>query len=544
MKTLLQRDAEFRKTSGATLLPQKTGVSYLKGHSFVDSSTPAGSGGRKDATVYKNNDDDVGYRSSARRRLGAGGDRRSPSPAQPGSPGSATSNDELSLDQLRKKIREKQVLLDALDFTDENQADEDDVLDRRDRREADDLYSRIRRIQEDIDSHPNAKLGSMDSDAERRALRRQLQQLTDRLPEAASRMRKSERAIAEARLELFRLKDAKAHPGSASSVVGTGPGGQVTESDRIKARSKAMMQARLAALTGKAAPADDGADDSAAASKRLEEENSRIRTEKDNNERMIKDVEDSVDEFRRGIEENLKEDGQTASNEHEKRRWEDGLGVEDEVKDFIFDLQRSSRAASVRRDDRGSGARDGRETSRFSEEKARGSVDPPSRLESPAPRAGTPSSTAGSSYSSYRTAEERAAFIKQQAEQRMNERLAALGLKPKNSAASSETAAQKAERERKEKEERVRKAEEEDAKREAQRQQRLADEGTAPPTAASSPGRPTAKKPPPPPARKGGHADTTEKDSTRKAEEARKAEQEQSLLREQQAQEAKTREIE
>jgi actin cytoskeleton-regulatory complex protein PAN1 len=351
VKSLLYKDAENRKQSGATLLPQKTGVSYLKSHSFR--SEPSGFGiSRKDATVFKNNDDDVGYRSSARRRLGAAGDpRRSPSPAQPPSPSSAASNDELSIEQLRKKVREKQVLLDAIDFKDENQADEDEALDRKDRRDAEDLYRRIRRIQEDIDSHPNASLRNIDSDAERRMLRRQLQGLTDRLPELASHVRKTERGIADARLELFRLKDAKANPGSAAAIVGTGPGGAVTESDRLKARSKALMQQRLAALTGKSVSTSESQDDSAAAARRLEEENLRIRREKEDNERLIKDVEDSVNEFRRGLEDSLKDGAESATSEHERRRWEDGLGVEDEVKDFIFDLQRSSRSAKIRREE-------------------------------------------------------------------------------------------------------------------------------------------------------------------------------------------------
>jgi hypothetical protein len=351
VKSLLSRDAESRKQSGATLLPQKTGVSYLKSHSFRSEPTGFGTS-RKDATVFKNNDDDIGYRSSARRRLGAAGDpRRSPSPAQPSSPSSAASNDELSIEQLRKKIREKQVLLDAIDFKDENRADEDEVLDRRDRRDAEDLYRRIRRIQEDIDSHPDASLRNIDSGAERRALRRQLQKLTDRLPELASHVRKTERSIADARLELFRLKDAKANPGSAATIIGTGPGGTVTESDRLKARSKAMMQQRLAALTGKSVGTSDGQDDGAAAARRLEEENLRIRREKEDNERLIKDVEDSVNEFRQGLEDSLKNGDENATSEHERRRWEDGLGVEDEVKDFIFDLQRSSRSAKIRREE-------------------------------------------------------------------------------------------------------------------------------------------------------------------------------------------------
>ena len=345
VKSLLSQDAETRKNTGSFLQPQKTGVSYLKNHSFRTESngiTP----GRKDATIFRNNDDDIGYRSSARRRVGGGG--RTPSPAQSTSPSSERSSDELSIEQLRKKIREKQVLLDAIDFKDENVVEEDDALDRRDRREAEDLYRRIRRIQEDIDSHPKATLRNVDSSAERRALKRRLQKLTDRLPELASQVRRTERSIADSKLELFRLKDAKAHPSSASTVVGTGPGGTVTEADRLKARAKAMMQQRSAALTGKGTP--KGEDDSGAAARRLEDETSRAKTERENNERMTKDVEDSVRDFSRGLEDTLMQDSEDLASEHERRRWEDGLGVEDEVRDFIFDLQRSNRSAKVRRE--------------------------------------------------------------------------------------------------------------------------------------------------------------------------------------------------
>lgn len=531
IKSMLSQESDFRKTSGASLLPQKTGVSYLKSHSFKGTAGGFG-GGRKDATVFKNNDDDVGYRSSARRRIGNSSPR-------PESPSSVTSNDELSIDQLKKKIREKQVLLDAMDFKDETAAEEDDILDRRDRREAEELYRRIRRIQDDIDAHPDAALASGDSEAERRALKRQLQNLTDKIPELASQVRKTEKAISDAKLELFRLRDAKAHPGSASNIIGTGPGGAVTESDRLKARAKAMMQQRTAALTGKKVDISDDGD----AQKRLEDENLKIRTEKENNERMVRDVEDSVREFSRGIEDTLKEGGQSSANQHEKRRWEDALGVEDEVRDFIFDLQRSSRAARVRAQDRKGGRAATSEPVR--------AEAPPTRLDSPsaAARTATPPTTrspapGGGSYSSYKTPEERAAFIKQQAEQRMAERLAALGIKAPSK--PGETPTQRVERERAERAAKLRQAEEEDARREAERQARIAEEQGVPPPVTKA----ETKKPPPPPSRnRGKHEDTTrkaEEEATRKAQEeeaARKAEEER-LAREHEEQQRATQQME
>jgi hypothetical protein len=526
VKSLLSQESDMRKNSGATLLPQQTGVSYLKSRSFRDDQQP-GRFGRKDATVFKNNDDDIGYKSSARRRLGNSSPR-------PTSPSSTTSSEDMTLDQLRKKIREKQVLLDAIDFKHENAAEEDEALDRRDRRDAEDLYHRIRRIQEDIDAHPDAALRNVDSNAERRSLKRQLQTLTDKLPEIASQVRKTERSIAEARLELFRLKDVKAHPGSASAIVGTGPGGSITESDRLKARAKAMMQQRSAALTGKKIEVHD---DDLAAPKRLEEENLKIRNEKEDNERMVKDVEDSVREFARGLEDNIKDGAEDSTSEHEKRRWEDGLGVEDEVKEFIFDLQRSSRAAKVRTDERRSTREAPREAARYDSPTAS------SRTESPVQKA-SPVSAPGGTYSQYKTPEDRAAYIKQQAEQRMAERLAALGIKAPTK--PGETSQQRLDREKAERAAKLRQAEEEDAKREAERQARINEEQSisAPPPAARTiveqettpiPTAPqSAKKPPPPPSRKAAKSDASD----------RRAQEEQRVLEEQKAQILATADLE
>lgn len=489
MKNLLSQDAQERKSSGAFLQPQKTGVSYLKSHSFRGNGNVSAEQGRKDATVYKNNDNDVGYRSSARRRVGQDGARGS-SPAP--SDGSSVNADDMSIDQLKKTIREKQVLLDAMDFEDEGKQDEEDALDRKDRKESEDLFRRIRKMQEDIDSHPGSAFRTGDSDAERRTLQRQLRSLQDRLPELASHVRRCERAIADAQLELFKLKDAKANPGSGPPIVGTGPGGAVTESDRLKARAKAMMQQRSAALSGKKI---EVADDGSAAARRFEDESQRVTREREDHEKMVRDVEESVTEYSKSLESSLKEGGESAANEHERRRWEDGLGVEDEVKDFIFDLQRSSRAARIRHEDKAqpkSRAADPTDSSRTS--------TPVSRTDSPASSravASTPQTT-GSSYSSYKTAEERAAFIKQQAEQRMAERLAALGIK--TPAKGGETAAQRAERERKERDDRLRQAEAEDARREQERRARLDGESIAPPSPAGAAGK---AKPPPPAPRKG-----------------------------------------
>jgi hypothetical protein len=278
-----------------------------------------------------------------------------------------------------------------------------------------------------------------------------------------------------------------------------------------------MMQQRSAALTGRKVEA---ADDGAGAAARLKDEQSRVSREREDNERMVQDVEESVTEYSKSLESTLKQGAESASDEHERRRWEDGLGVEDEVKDFIFDLQRSSRSARIRNEEKSQP-----KTSDRVEDTGRASSI--SRNESPAASRSSAASPkpSGSSYSSYKTAEERAAFIKQQAEARMAERLAALGLKAPSK--GGESASQRAERERKERDDRVRQAEEEDARREKERQARLQGESIAPPSPASG-----KAKPAPPAPRKNKHEDHSQADA-----EAKRAEHEikEQAIKEQQA---------
>lgn len=535
VKSLLSQESEARKSTGAFLQPQKTGVSYLKSHSFRGDSNGI-AGPRKDATVFRNNDDDIGYKSSARRRLG-GGSGRPGSPAASDTPSSDSGD--LSLDQLRKKVKEKQVVLDAMDFKDENDAEEDGALDRKDRQDADELYNRIRRLQEDIDSHPSSSLNSTDSGAERRALKRQLQTLTDRLPELASNVRKTERSIADAKLELFRLKDAKSNPNSAGTITGTGLGGQVTESDRRKAQAKAMMQQRSAALSGKPAPSSD---DYGSATKRLEEETQRVKTERETNERMIKDVEEGVTAFSQNLFDSLQEGGKSSSTEHESRRWGDALGVEDEVREFIFELQRNSRATKIRKEDRS------REPAKSSRQVSNNDATPPSAAPSIAkPSTVNNSGTSTPTYSAYKTAKDRIAHIRQQAEVKMAERLAALGLKAPPSKFGS-SAPQKSQSDIAA-EQRRKAAEDEDNKREQERQRRLADEGISPPIPAKA--TVGKSKPPPPPTRGSRNSGTGQQLETKRKndEEAIRLKEEQDarermLKAEQEAQEVRTKELE
>ena len=142
--------------------------------------------------------------------------------------------------------------------------------------------------------------------------------------------------------------------------------------------------------------------------------------------------------------------------------------------------------------------------------------------------------TAGQSH------QDRIASAKEKALKRVQERLAAAGIKTGD---TGESLQQRQERERKEREDRVKKAEAEDAKREQERQQRLAQESGTSPSSAKGVG----KKPPPPPSRK-GRQDSTEIADKKAAEAAAKARAEEDAARElraeQEAQEAQRKQLE
>jgi hypothetical protein len=285
------------------------------------------------------------------------------------------------------------------------------------------------------------------------------------------------------------------------------------------------MQARAAELAGRPAPTTE--DDDGQAARRLETETSNVKAERERNDTMTRDVEESVREFARSLEDSLRDQGSNSTREHEKRRWEDALGVEDITRDFIYDLSRNSRTAHVRK-----------------EERSRPSPEVQSRAspaaESPAARPSMPASVESSGSLPGNTHEDRVAAARERAQKRIAERMAAAGLKPND---ASETLVQRQEREKKEREDRVKRAEEEDAKREQERQRRLAEERGGSSTAAP---KTAGKKPPPAPPTRRARTDSAGQADAKKAEDAKleQAAREQAIKEEQEAQEAETKRLE
>ena len=148
---------------------------------------------------------------------------------------------------------------------------------------------------------------------------------------------------------------------------------------------------------------------------------------------------------------------------------------------------------------------------------------------------------------SYQTAEDRAAFIKKRAEQRMLERLAALNLKPPPKSGAPLPSDNHG-KEQEDRDLKIKQAEERDAKRDQERQRRLADESPAPPPPVKAA---VGKKPPPPPSRgsrlssvgQQSEAHRKEDSEPTKREEARK-DRERAIKEQQEAQEERRKQLE
>uniref|UniRef100_A0A060SZL0 Actin cytoskeleton-regulatory complex protein PAN1 n=1 Tax=Blastobotrys adeninivorans TaxID=409370 RepID=A0A060SZL0_BLAAD len=392
--------------------PSTGGTSYLKARSFKDSS--AAQPLKKDATVFKNNDDDFGYISSARHRSRS----RSANENGSASPSSASSsnNNNMTIADLRKAIKEKKILLDAIDAKDEEDYSEVQELERRDRQAIDDLKRRISKVQHEIASHPQAPLllGSSGSQEERRQLLRNLNRQTDLLPQLTANVKKIEDQIIAAKLEIFRLSWEKNHPGS--TISGTGENGTITDADIRRAKNRAAMKARMAALTGK--PVESEGTGFEAFEAALVQERETANAGRVRNDQIFKEIEESVNQLKDGLERSLRESPQEANQDRDRSRWEEAIGVEDEVKDFIFELRRTvpSTASAPRTE----------------------SHDRSAVSSSPVPQ---PRSAPGSGNQSPAPAAQpkadRSAYIKAEAERRMNERLAKLGISRQNKSSSA-----------------------------------------------------------------------------------------------------------
>ncbi|KAF5096997.1 hypothetical protein D0Z03_001500 [Geotrichum reessii] len=306
-----------------------------------------------------------------------------------------------SLSELRKLVSEKESRLEVLENLDSGEFKTAKALEDRDVSAIQELKERIIKVQKEINTFPNAPLLG-NTNNKKRELQRSLNSQKDKLPQLTHAVRKVEDEIAQLKLEIFKTKSEKEYPGS--TITGTGPNGTITEADRRKARNRALLKARMASLTGQSVPDTNTFENFET---KFVEESEKVRKDRDRVEQTIKDIEDSSEQISRELESSLRETRDDIHNERNKSRWEEAIGVEDDIKDFIYSLRRLPSTIKY---------------------EPKVSVSPTLHESVAIPATNGASHPIPASQPAQRTATDRSAYIKAEAERRMNERLAAMGI--------------------------------------------------------------------------------------------------------------------
>lgn len=345
------------------------------------------SNSRIDGSRFKNNDEDFVLSSSRNRR-------RATHRSESATPTNNKPKEILSIDEIKKRIREKKILLDAFEATgsqlEENERDY----------EKEDLEA-IERLKQEIKNLPNVNNTNTD---DRSLLKQKFNHLTSQVPLLLGEISQTDNEITRLKLELYKIKN-------PSFILGSGPNGEVTEADRRKAKSKALLAAKMAKLTGK--PLDSEAQNLSDEQGKLDQEALRIQEENKKNQQIIKDVESSIKE----ISGNILNSFSSKVDQDAYKKWELGMGVQPEVQEFI----KSFRISDI--------------SNRFTKSltlENQHQTSSPSPIPAPSSYTQTPTSQSpqptSSPSSNFRTPEERKAYIREQAKKKMSERLAKFGI--------------------------------------------------------------------------------------------------------------------
>ncbi|KAL6926752.1 hypothetical protein ACO0SA_004858 [Hanseniaspora valbyensis] len=319
---------------------------------------------------------------------------------------------QLEIKQLSNLIRDKKILINA-----EISKNEDRFKDR----QLNDLENlkQIEIIKSSIISLPQPA-STQDSN-----LQSSYESLNARLVSVLSSIDAVEEAIINSKIQLFK----KQNP---SSLVGTGPNGEVTEQDLRKAKKKAALAERMALLTGKTLNSTTSLVEEEA---KLKEAIAKIKEESSQNKETVEFIKKDVNELISGIKSNL---FGSAGNEDDTKKFDLGIGLESEVKEFIKHLKTTRASANAMSSSLPlQTIPQQQQQENLNQSTSRSNVTPSSANVSEPARE--------KSFSEFKTAEERAAYIKEQAQKRMNEKLDKMGLGRRNrrnrASVSSSTAA-------------------------------------------------------------------------------------------------------
>lgn len=266
-----------------------------------------------DALSYKNNDDAAALPSFRnRRKVFSTAKEKVASSSTSKSPSSDANKKKEKITFLRNAIKEKRDRLNAEINREQSTSEQDEMR-------------RIETLKAEIKDLP--QFSNIENEAVPAELRERFDGVISKLPPLFSQITDADNEIANARIQLFKLK-------SPSPIMGSGPNGEITEDDRKKAKSKALLKARMDALTGKQVEVTDSLDQE---EKRYNAEISKIRSESTKNQHIIDDIRRSISEISASLKSNLN-GGIINCSPSDFGKWEFGIGLESDVRRFINGL--------------------------------------------------------------------------------------------------------------------------------------------------------------------------------------------------------------
>ncbi|CEP16933.1 hypothetical protein [Parasitella parasitica] len=308
----------------------------------------------------EDNDTEVGYVSSARRmgpdrtrNRDLGSASASPTNSSYGYRGKQT-----RVFDLRKEIEEKKKLIQQLGDATHRVATPYCELSALDKKDIDGLKERIRELQHEISKTGSeqgqdawstyiAKTAELASLADQeKSLEAEIQYMLDvTLKGLLAQVDETENDLRDKKIQIVKSKASSTTSSSSSAaevplnIVGTGPNGEVTESDRIKAKAKAMVAARMGKITGKS---------SSPSGINTKAEIDKINEERDEFKLYTDSIADSLKEFEQALNTihmemnmiglDIKKQDQDQKKIEERARFEHGENVAKDLKQFISQM--------------------------------------------------------------------------------------------------------------------------------------------------------------------------------------------------------------
>ncbi|KAI8099000.1 uncharacterized protein BX664DRAFT_363189 [Halteromyces radiatus] len=368
LKNIAQKKSVTSFSASPTSLSVPSSFANQRSRSVSPGPTHRRNGKKKDQyAADDDDDDDVGYVSSARRmgpdrsRWNSSSDgTSSPKTSSYGYRGKAT-----RIAELRKQIGDCKASLKKMDEESKQKVPKKfDELSYLEQQDINEIKSKVRELQQEITrSGANGNKTTwetyIDKTSELSNLAEQEKSLMsevrymidDTLHGLLKQVDETEDDLKAKKIQKAKADQAKAQgePIVPDNIQGTGPNGEVTEADRIRAKAKALIAAKMGKITGQTGGSATK-ETTAEAIRKAEEEREEFQLYCDSIRQSIRELEDAVKEV--GMETSLigldigkhKQDQKVID---ERNRFEYGYKVATDLKEFVDLLAFETAAAQA-----------------------------------------------------------------------------------------------------------------------------------------------------------------------------------------------------